>query len=569
MSSVGQVEINAAILRCHLSVLSGYLYGDMMTTQTMPATEYNDAELVTESLAGNRDAFGRIVAHHQSLICSLAYSATGSLTQSEDLAQETFVTAWKHLPELREPAKLRAWLCGIARNLIGKTLRQDSREPVHAAGPLEEADESPAQEPLPPDHMISKEEESILWRSLERIPETYREPLVLFYREHQSVERVADALELTQDAVRQRLSRGRKLLQEQVLAFVEGTLEQTSPGKAFTLGVLAALPVMTTSAKAAAVGATAAKGSVLAKSAGLAGLCNAILGPVFIFFSLYFGYRLDRDGARSPQRREFITKYYRILVMCIVVFFVAILSLTLLGSRLLLKTRPILYVGLAIGLGVAYLIVVAGLTVWMQRSLRKIGQQELIESRPVPLLVPLFEYRSKLALFGLPLVHVRFRGGLERGPVKAWIAVGDSAIGMIFAYGAVAIAPISFGGLAVGLLTIGGFAIGLVTFGGFSLGPWAIGGMAAGWQAFGGCAIAWLGAQGGAAVAHDFAMGGVALARHANDAAAEAFFANSGFSRTVQVAIRYVGWLNLIFLFPLVLWWRQKKMRKPLQAGGN
>ena len=531
----------------------------------MPATEYNDAELVTESLAGNRDAFGRIVSRHQSLICSLAYSATGSLTRSEDLAQETFVTAWKHLPELREPVKLRAWLCGIARNLIGKTLRRDSREPVHAAGPLEDANESPSHEPLPPDHMIGKEEEAILWRSLERIPETYREPLVLFYREHQSVERVAEALELTQDAVRQRLSRGRNLLQEQVLAFVEGALEQTSPGKAFTLGVLAALLVMTTSAKAAAVGATAAKGGVLAKSAGLAGLCNAILGPVFIFFSLYFGYRLDREGARSPQRREFITQYYRILVKCIVVFVVAVLSITL-GGQLLLKTRPILYAGLLLGVGVAYLVIIAALTVWMQRCLRKIGRQEITDGRPGPASVPVFEYRSKHSVLGLPLVHIRFRGGLERGPVKAWIAAGDSAVGAIFAFGGLAIAPISFGGLAVGLLTLGGFAIGLVTFGGFSLGLWAIGGMAAGWQAFGGCVFAWLGAQGGVAVAHDFAMGGVASARHANDAAAGAFFTNSGFFRMAQVAVRYAGWLSLICLFPLVLWWRHKKMRKPLQT---
>jgi len=528
----------------------------------MPATEYNDAALVTESLAGDRDAFGRIVAHHQSLICSLAYSATGSLTRSEDLAQETFVTAWKHLPELREPAKLRAWLCGIARNLIGKTLRRDSREPVHAAGPLEEANEFPSQELLPPDHLISKEEETILWRSLEQIPETYREPLVLYYREHQSVERVADSLELTQDAVRQRLARGRKLLQEQVLAFVEGALEQTSPGKAFTLGVLAALPVMTTSAKAAVVGATAAKGGVMAKSAGLAGLCNAILGPVLIFFSLYLGYRLDRDGARSPERREFTKKYYRILVTCIVVFVVAVLSLALAG-QLLLKTRPILYIGLMIGLGVTYLIVVAGLTVWMQRRLRKISQKEMTSGHPTPMLAPLLEYRSRHTMLGLPLVHIRIRGGLERGPVKAWIAVGDSAIGMIFAYGAMAIAPISFGGFAIGLFTLGGFAVGLVPFGGFSVGPWAIGGMAAGLQAFGGCAIAWLGAQGGVAVAHDFAMGGVALAPHANDAAAAAFFTNSAFFRTVQVAIRYAGWLYLICLLPLVLWWRNgRKLRR-------
>ena len=74
---------------------------------------------------------------------------------------------------------------------------------------------------------------------------------MLFYREHQSIETVAANLDLTEDTVKQRLSRGRKMLQEQVLAFVEGALSRTNPGKTFTLGVLAALPAaMATSAKA-------------------------------------------------------------------------------------------------------------------------------------------------------------------------------------------------------------------------------------------------------------------------------------------------------------------------------
>jgi len=156
---------------CHVSGFSGYLCGDMMTALTMTGTEQNalenDARLVADCLAGDRDAFGRIVARHQSLICSLAYSATGSLTRSEDLAQETFVTAWKQLPELREPAKLRPWLCGIARNLIGKMLRRDSREPAQGAGPLAEAAASASGEPLPPEQVMSREEEAILWRSLD------------------------------------------------------------------------------------------------------------------------------------------------------------------------------------------------------------------------------------------------------------------------------------------------------------------------------------------------------------------------------------------------------------------
>src|SRR5437899_10936267 len=101
----------------------------------------DDAELVAASLAGDRDAFSRIVERYQSLVCSLAYSATGSLSQSEDLAQETFVTAWKILPQLREPSKLRPWLCGIARNLIGKMRRREGREPTHTAEMLEMADE--------------------------------------------------------------------------------------------------------------------------------------------------------------------------------------------------------------------------------------------------------------------------------------------------------------------------------------------------------------------------------------------------------------------------------------------
>src|SRR5438045_7520463 len=161
----------------------------MIVTQATKMTDSSDSELVTESLAGNRDAFGWIVARYQSLLCSLAYSATGSLSQSEDLAQETFVTAWKQLADLREPEKLRSWLCRISRNLTYDALRRQGREPSHKAELLDEVHETPGLEPLPSDHTISREEEAILWRSIERIPASYREPLVLYYREHQSVEK--------------------------------------------------------------------------------------------------------------------------------------------------------------------------------------------------------------------------------------------------------------------------------------------------------------------------------------------------------------------------------------------
>jgi RNA polymerase sigma factor (sigma-70 family) len=241
----------------------------------MTTADCSDAELVSRALGGDRDAFNQIVRRHQILICSLAYSRIGHLGLSEDVAQETFITAWKHLRLLREPAKLRAWLCGIVRNRIQKCLQREGRQPVSNAEPLEAADDSPAREELPSDQTIGREEAALLWRSLERIPEIYREPLILFYREHQSIESVAEALDLSADAVKQRLSRGRKLLQEEVQAFVENTLRRTAPGQAFSSAVLAALPLTAGSAATAGAGA-AAKGTAAAKS----GLLGAWLAPL-------------------------------------------------------------------------------------------------------------------------------------------------------------------------------------------------------------------------------------------------------------------------------------------------
>lgn len=172
-------------------------YGVMTASNARSDNANKDAELVKATLAGDRDAFGQIVARYQALICSLAFSATGNLGQSEDLAQETFVAAWKGLARLPEPEHLRAWLCGIARNLINNSLRKQGREPSHAAASIEDISETSSHEPLPVERAISNEEQALLWRSLERIPEIYREPLVLYYREHQSVEAVAEKLDLT------------------------------------------------------------------------------------------------------------------------------------------------------------------------------------------------------------------------------------------------------------------------------------------------------------------------------------------------------------------------------------
>jgi len=119
------------------------------------------------------------------------------------------------------------------------------------------------------------------------------------------------------------------------------------------------------------------------------------------------------------------------------------------------------------------------------------------------------EYRSKLTLLGLPLIHVSIGslvdGTYRRGVATGWIALGDVAIGILFSCGALAVGGISIGGLSLGALSIGGLALGLASLGGLSIGAFALGGVALGWYA----------AAGGLAIAHDYAVGGAAFAQHA------------------------------------------------------
>jgi len=201
-----------------------------------------DAALLQASLEGDRQAFAGIVERYKSLVCAIAYSSTGDLGLSEDLAQEAFVSAWTHLGSLRDPRKLRPWLCTIARRLAKRSAKKRRRDVITHAAPLDASQDTAAEDLSPRDLAINKEEETVLWRSLERIPETYRVPLILYYRQGESVQRVAETLGLATAAVKQRLARGRNLLRDEVAGFVEQSLARTRPRKTFALGVLAALP---------------------------------------------------------------------------------------------------------------------------------------------------------------------------------------------------------------------------------------------------------------------------------------------------------------------------------------
>jgi hypothetical protein len=176
-----------------------------------------------------------------------------------------------------------------------------------------------------------------------------------------------------------------------------------------------------------------------------------------------------------------------------------------------------------------------------------------------------FEWRSRRELFGIPLVHVRFNNEFkDKTAAKGWIAIGTRAYGILFANGAIAVAPIALGALAIGIVGLGGFGVGILAFGGLAIGYAAVGGGAIGYMAFGGMALGWLAACGGAPIAHHFATGGAGLAAHVNDDAAREFFDQSFFFRyagpftSIMVTVSWFG--------PLLTVWFKKRFGKRKQT---
>src|SRR5687768_11662677 len=143
------------------------------------------------------------------VVYACAYGATGDRALSEEIAQDTFLCAWNKMPGLDAPPQLPGWLCGIARGLARNARRRRGRERGLGEGEIERvaAGGGSALEEL-----LEREREALVRRALERVPERYREPLVMYYQGDESVEAVAAALGLSAEAVRQRLSRGRAKL---------------------------------------------------------------------------------------------------------------------------------------------------------------------------------------------------------------------------------------------------------------------------------------------------------------------------------------------------------------------
>ena len=198
-----------------------------------------DIELVERSRRRDADAFGALVTRHQQLVFGVALARCHDPALAEDVAQEAFVAAWRDLDRLRDADRVGSWVAGIARNLAANAVRTRTRRERTPLDP-------PLDAPSPEAAALEREDRELLHRALADLPDAHRETLVLYYLEGQSIAQIAGALALTEDVVKQRLSRGRRGLRENVATRVETVLGRTRLRPAFGAGVIAALSIART-----------------------------------------------------------------------------------------------------------------------------------------------------------------------------------------------------------------------------------------------------------------------------------------------------------------------------------
>lgn len=234
----------------------------------------DETELLQACVRGDTEAFGAIVEQYKSLICAITFSATRDVYKSEELAQEAFIMAWKNLAQLKDLGKFRAWLYKITRSITLNYIRNAKTDVINGAASIDDVEGVAIGSAEPVERIIEKEQQAMISRALEQIPENYRMPLVLYFREQKSLKRVAEELGLSEEAARQRVSRGVKMLKKQVASMVETAISRTRPGKAFTTAVVASVAGMVVKGSVAAAGASAA---AAATSAGTGTGAAAIL----------------------------------------------------------------------------------------------------------------------------------------------------------------------------------------------------------------------------------------------------------------------------------------------------
>lgn len=183
----------------------------------MQPREISDSELVVESLQGKDASFAKLVNRHLSGVYNFSYRYVKDAADAEDIAQETFVRAWKNLKKFDTSRNLKTWLFTIAKNASLDMLKK--KRPL-AFSRISEAEHelesflAPyiASGEMPEVTVDQKFLKGDMDEALSKLPPGYRAVLALRYNDHLKFREIAEVLREPIDTVKSKHRRGLALL---------------------------------------------------------------------------------------------------------------------------------------------------------------------------------------------------------------------------------------------------------------------------------------------------------------------------------------------------------------------
>jgi RNA polymerase sigma-70 factor (ECF subfamily) len=175
--------------------------------------------------AGDRAEFARMVDAYSDLIYRLAVKMLGNAQDAEDILQETFIKAFRHLKNFDGRSSLSTWLYRIATNEALMFLRRQRPDTLSVEEPaeLEEGEQEPLQIVdwccMPEEELMSAEAQEQLDRAIDRLPPGLRIVFVLRDIQGLSTLETGQVLNLSDMAVKTRLSRARLRLREELSSY--------------------------------------------------------------------------------------------------------------------------------------------------------------------------------------------------------------------------------------------------------------------------------------------------------------------------------------------------------------
>lgn len=184
----------------------------------MPSRPVIDRDIVVRAAAGDLDAFEEVVRTRMEAIYRLSLAILGDEAEARDAAQETLVSAWRRIRDLRDPDRLDAWLDRIAVNASRMALRAKRRRRVREI-PVAELRQVP--DPSADAVDTAGADVALLRAALGHLPVEQRTLLALHHLEGRPLAEIAALIEVPVGTVKSRLSAARSAL-ERALAYEEG-----------------------------------------------------------------------------------------------------------------------------------------------------------------------------------------------------------------------------------------------------------------------------------------------------------------------------------------------------------